>query len=121
MQQGHNSKVQSNAQANAQLFVGYIDQLVRETGLEPEEAMSLIEMFTPHGRQIVNEIADSCQKGDFLHCQLLAHQLKGAAGNLRILSVQQMALSLENAAKGEELALLKKALYELQGLFDETT
>lgn len=100
-----------------QPFKGYIDQLVKETGLDPEDAQSLIEMFTPHGRQIVDEIATSSQRGDLLHCQLLAHQLKGAAGNLRIESVHQMALKLENAAKSEDLAGLKKSLYDLQALF----
>lgn len=80
-----------------------IDNLVRETGLDKEDAREILEDYIKAMPDLFSGISESIDKRDFNKLAKVTHELKGSSGTLRIVSIYELAIKLEEAAKKQEL------------------
>ncbi|MEO5366124.1 MAG: response regulator [Magnetococcus sp. WYHC-3] len=64
--------------------------------------MDLLSRFVPHHGQAFQEIAQALEQGERGAARRIAHTVKGAAGNLGLLAVEQAAARLEQCLAGAD-------------------
>lgn len=80
-----------------------IDNLVRETGLDKEDAREILEDYIKAMPDLFSGISEAIDNRDFNKLAKVTHELKGSSGTLRIVSIYELAIKLEEAAKKQEL------------------
>jgi CHASE3 domain sensor protein/CheY-like chemotaxis protein/nitrogen-specific signal transduction histidine kinase/HPt (histidine-containing phosphotransfer) domain-containing protein len=73
---------------------------------KPERLVKLASLYIKDMPVRVDELADFISNGDFKKVLHIAHTIKGVAGNLSALALQDLADQTEKAAKSENNALL---------------
>ena len=95
-----------------------LTQLAENLGLEIDEYKELIELFIDTGSTDFLKIQDALAKSDAEQIMRSAHTIKGAAGNLGLLDVSEVAKSIEESASANELEALSQAVHTLKTQFD---
>ena len=80
-----------------------IDNLVKTTGLNKDDAKEILEDYIKYLPDLFSGIKDAIDNKDFNKLAGLTHELKGSSGTLRIISIYELAIKLEEAAKKEEI------------------
>ena len=94
-----------------------IDHFVESTGLRKDDAKELFVDYIKCFPDFVEGIKESIVNSDFEKLGKLAHQLKGSSGNLKINSIYELAIELENSALKGEVRKCESLLIEIQKLF----
>lgn len=88
-------------------------------GLEEDEYRELAELFLETGRADYNELNAAMQAGDAETVSRKAHTLCGAAGNLGLMNIYEVAKRIELAALDSRLDGISGDVRSLSVFFDE--
>lgn len=80
----------------------------------------IIESFMNDGLKSLNALRTALDEGNSEHAQLYAHSLKGAAGNVGALKLQNLTKHLEEAAKNNNLTAVREGFEECAHILNET-
>lgn len=97
-------------------LINISDGLMRLGGNKDAYAR-VLELFVNNQRKVPEEIMLALDSGDLKRAHLLAHSLKGVAGNVGATRVQEAALPLEQALKRLEKGEAQHLLPELEKNF----
>ncbi|MDF2878210.1 MAG: histidine kinase [Clostridia bacterium] len=81
------------------IIAHHIDYLIEATGLDKEDAKQILEDYIKCLPELLQGIQDGINHKDFHKLAGVTHELKGSAGSLRIISLYELAIDLEAAAK----------------------
>ena len=98
-----------------------VKELAENLGLEEDEYRELIELFIDTGRADFQKIEAGLTNGDADQVMRSAHTLKGAAGNLGLMEISDLAKSIEESASSHTLDGLDQALSSLRAHFESIT
>lgn len=80
-----------------------IRQLAENLGLEEEEYLELIELFIETGMSDLNKLQSAIEEGSAEKAVNAAHSLKGAAMNLGLTELSEIAKEIEEKAGNDRL------------------
>ena len=98
-----NTKEREDPGAYNNIITHNIDYLIEATGLNKEDAKEILEDYIKCLPELLSGIQDAIYNKDFNKLAGLTHELKGSSGSLRILSLYEVAIELETAAKEEKI------------------
>jgi CheY-like chemotaxis protein len=78
----------------------------------------LIEMFLTESKAWMADLGKAVESGDGAGIRRLAHTIKGAAGTIGALAVQDAALELETLGRDGDLSTAKPAWARMQGAIE---
>lgn len=93
-------------------------ELGANLGLEEDEYRELIELFITTGSADCHNIQSALTNSDADQVMRSAHTIKGAAGNLGLLEVSDVAKTIEDSATNNQLDGLESAVADLQKQFE---
>jgi two-component system sensor histidine kinase/response regulator len=93
-----------------------IDNLVKATGLNKDDAKEILEDYIKCLPDLFSGIKDAIDNKNFNKLEGLAHELKGSSGTLRVISIYEVAIKLEEAAKKEEIDECGKLFMQIRAL-----
>jgi HPt (histidine-containing phosphotransfer) domain-containing protein len=93
-------------------------ELADNLGLEVDEYRELIELFIDTGSADCSKIEAGMASHDADQVMRSAHTIKGAAGNLGLFDVSEVAKTIEEGAINNKLGGLSQAVNALKGHFD---
>ena len=93
-------------------------ELGANLGLEEDEYRELIELFVTTGSADFQNIQSGLSKSDADQVMRSAHTIKGAAGNLGLLDVSDVAKIIEESAGNNQLDGLESAVANLKQHFE---
>ena len=94
-------------------------ELADQIGLEEEEYRELVELFIDTAGPDVDSIASDAAAGNAEQVARKAHTLSGAAGNLRMMTIHEVAKRIELTANQNRLDDAADDVAALRGLFAE--
>ena len=94
-------------------------KLGEKLGLEEDEYRELVELFLETGMADYNRLKGAFEAGDTQQVARSAHTINGAAGNMGIMNVHEVAKRIELAAGENQLSSVAGEVDSLKGLFDE--
>lgn len=94
-------------------------ELGANLGLEEDEYRELIELFVTTGSADFQNIQSALTNSDADQVMRSAHTIKGAAGNLGLIEVSDVAKIIEDNAGNNQLDGLESAVADLQKHFEE--
>ncbi|NOV80243.1 CheY-like chemotaxis protein [Clostridium saccharobutylicum] len=112
-----NTKVRKVATEYNNIIHNYIDNFVKITGLEKEDAIEIFEEYIKCLPDLLSGINDAIQNSDFKKLEGLAHELKGSTGTLRMDSIHQLAVNLEQKAIKQEMNECARLFIQIRDLF----
>jgi len=112
-----NTKYQEQSLEHFDLINENIDRFVDSTGIKKDDAEELFGDYISYLPDLLKGIKYSIDISDFEQMGKLAHQLKGSSGNLRITSIYELAIKLEEAIMKQEKEECERLFKELQELF----
>ncbi len=86
---------------------------------DPELLVDLIQMYLQDGPNKLREIVEGLETQDYDRVERAAHSLKGAAGNLGAIHVQEDCEVLQNASRDHQLQTVQQGVASLRGHFQE--
>ncbi|MDF2614129.1 MAG: sensor hybrid histidine kinase [Clostridia bacterium] len=98
-----NTKEREEKDTYSSIIDHNIDNLVKDTGLDEEDAKEILEEYIKCLPDLLLGIKDAIYNRDFKKLAGLAHELKGSSGNLRINALYELAIEFEAAAKKEKI------------------
>ena len=93
--------------------------LGEKIGLEEDEYRELVELFLETGMADHDRLTCAFDAGDAQQVARSAHTIQGAAGNMGIMNVHDVAKQIELAAVENQLGSISGEVDSLKGLFDE--
>ena len=100
-----------------------LEELSANLGLEKDEYVELLEIMLDSGLQDVERLKRATGSGDSEEAAKAAHSLKGAAANLGLLALSEVAKEMEQKAKegvmkevAGRIGLLEQKLQEVSSL-----
>jgi HPt (histidine-containing phosphotransfer) domain-containing protein len=93
--------------------------LGEKIGLEEDEYRELVELFLKTGMADHDRLKGAFDAGDAQQVARSAHTIRGAAGNMGIMNVHDVAKRVELAAGENQLGTVAGEVDRLKGLFDE--
>lgn len=93
-------------------------ELGENLGLEEDEYRELIELFVESGSADYQKLQAAVSANDIDQIVRSAHTIKGAAGNLGLMDVHEVAKKVEAAANEGRSSDLSDAMQTLGGQFD---
>jgi HPt (histidine-containing phosphotransfer) domain-containing protein len=93
-------------------------ELADNLGLDVDEYMELIELFIDTGSADFLKIQEALASKDADQVMRSAHTIKGAAGNLGLLDVSEVAGTIEKSASKNELDALTPVVHALKTQFE---
>jgi len=94
-----------------------IDTFVSITGFSKEDAKELFIEYMKYLPGILEDTKNSILNNDFGALRNLSHKLKGSSGNLRINSIYELAVKLEEVAIKQKKEDCERLFYDIQKLF----
>ncbi len=77
-----------------------LNQLAEELGMERREFSELIELFLEASASDLLQIRSAFDRGESLAAAMAAHSIKGAALNLGLTEIYELARKIEEEARG---------------------
>jgi HPt (histidine-containing phosphotransfer) domain-containing protein len=99
-------------------FEEILSLMLKETGLEKEDAISLYHIFFEMLPDTIKSLEEATKRNEFVNVQKIAHQLKGSSLNLRIDELSSLALKLEMVAKTNEATLCMNLIKDITVLMN---
>ena len=96
-------------------------ELAENLGLEEDEYRELIELFIETGTADFHKIESGLASSDADQVMRSAHTIKGAAGNLGLADVSDVAKTIEENASNNQLEGLDQAVSTLRTQFEAIT
>lgn len=93
-----------------------IDYLIKDTGLTEDDAREILEDYIKCLPDLLKGISMAIDTKDFDKLARLTHELKGSSGNFRIISIYELAIKLEKAAKDQEIDKCTKIFAQIKDL-----
>ena len=93
-------------------------ELAENLGLEEEEYLELIELFIETSMSDLNDLQSATGSGSTEKAADAAHSIKGAAGNLGLMEISEIAGRIEANARNGQLDGAAESAQELQGKLD---
>lgn len=112
-----NTKVREVAIEYNSIIHNYIDNFVKITGLEKEDAIEIFEEYIKCLPDLLSGINDAIENNNFKKLEGLAHELKGSTGTLRMDSIHQLAVNLEQKAIKQEMNECARLFIQIRDLF----
>ncbi|OPJ63347.1 response regulator [Clostridium chromiireducens] len=94
-----------------------IDNFVDTTGLEREDAREIFEDYIRCLPDLFGGIEDAIECKNFEKLAKVIHELKGSSGTLRITSIHELSIKLEEKAKEQKLDECIELFTQIKGLF----
>lgn len=94
-------------------------ELAEKIGLEEDEYRELVELFMETGMADYDRLKTAFEAGDAQLVARIAHTIQGAAGNMGIMNVHEVAKRIELAAGENQMASVSAEVVSLNKLFDE--
>ena len=91
----------------------YMTRFIKDTGLSEEDSKEIFEEFSSSFDEAMDRIRESYKNEDFPQLSKIAHKIKGSAGNLRIESIYDLALELENSSREDNRELTLELINKL--------
>lgn len=99
------------------LHAGVLERLVRVGG--QDLLIRMIELYLEHAPGRMDAIRRAVESGDGAALYQAAHSLKGTAGNLGAIGLQEKVERLERAATDADTAAARSLLGAVEELFEE--
>jgi histidine phosphotransfer protein HptB len=96
-----------------------LKELGEKIGLEEDEYRELVDLFLETGMADYDRLKGAFDAGDAQQVARSAHTINGAAGNMGIMNVHEVAKRIERAAGENQLDSVSGEVGSLKGLFDE--
>jgi len=96
-------------------------QLAEDLGLEEDEFLEVAELFVETTISDLDKINTAIMEGDAQGVASAAHSIKGAAGNLGLMELQEEAGKIEESARSNRLDGTAEAAQGLKRKLDEIT
>lgn len=96
-----------------------LKDLSEKVGLEEEEYRELVDLFLETGMADYDRLKGAFDAGDAQQVARSAHTINGAAGNMGIMNVHEVAKRIELAAGESQLNSVSVDVDTLKTLFDE--
>jgi HPt (histidine-containing phosphotransfer) domain-containing protein len=93
--------------------------LAEKIGLEEDEYRELVELFIETGMADHDRLKTAFEAGDDQQLARIAHTIQGAAGNMGIMQVHEVAKRIELAAGENRMASVSAEVDSLKKLFDD--
>lgn len=93
-----------------------IDYFIQATGLNKEEAKEILEEYVKHLPNMIEDLNVFIENKNFYKLEGLAHELKGSSGTLRIISIHELAIKLEEAVYKKQSDECGRILDKIKGL-----
>lgn len=93
--------------------------LAEKIGLEEDEYRELVELFMETGMADYDRLKTAFEAGDTQQVARIAHTIQGAAGNMGIMNVHEVAKRIELAAGESQMESVSTEVDSLKKLFDE--
>jgi histidine phosphotransfer protein HptB len=94
-------------------------ELGEKIGLEEDEYRELVELLLETGMADYDRLKTAFEAGDAPQVARSAHTIQGAAGNMGIMNIHEVAKRIELAAGENQLDAVSAELDKLKGLFGE--
>jgi HPt (histidine-containing phosphotransfer) domain-containing protein len=94
-------------------------ELGHKIGLDEDEYLELVMLFLDTGRADYDRLKTAFEAGDAQQVARSAHTISGAAGNMGIMNVHEVAKRIELAAVEDQLNSVCGDVDTLNELFDE--
>ncbi|MGE5474322.1 MAG: response regulator, partial [Ignavibacteriales bacterium] len=94
-----------------------MEAFISSSGLEVNDVKEIYDDYIDSMPNMLNNIGKAVKSDDFEGLKVLAHQFKGSSGNLRIDEVYELALKLEEFAKGNDKSNCERTFSEIKKLF----
>ncbi|BCZ45957.1 hypothetical protein psyc5s11_20240 [Clostridium gelidum] len=94
-----------------------IDNFVKITGLEKEDAKEILEEYVKCLPDLLAGINVAIKNSDFKKLAGLSHELKGSSGTFRITSIHELAIKLEEKAIKQEIDECARFFIQIKDLF----
>jgi histidine phosphotransfer protein HptB len=94
-------------------------ELGHKIGLDEDEYLELVMLFLDTGRADYDRLKTAFEAGDPQQVARSAHTISGAAGNMGIMNVHEVAKRIELAAVEDQLNSVCGDVDTLNELFDE--
>ena len=78
-------------------------KLAADLGIEEKEYRELIELFIETGMSDLDKLQFAIEEGNAEKAANAAHSLKGAAGNLGLIDLSEIAKEIEEKARNDQL------------------
>ncbi|MCK4830569.1 Hpt domain-containing protein [bacterium] len=95
-----------------------IDELADNLGLEKDEYLELIELFIETGMSDINKLRFAVDEVNAENAADAAHSIKGAAGNLRLTEIYELAKMVEKTCRDGILDNVPESVQELEKRLD---
>lgn len=95
----------------------YLDNFTKISGLDKEDAEEIFQEYIKCLPDLLSGINNAIEKSDFEKIARLTHELKGSSGTLRITSIHELAIKLEEVAKKQEIDKCVSFFIQIKDLF----
>lgn len=90
--------------------------LMEESDFDQKTCEDLIKIFSSQAEKLIKRIKDSIDQNNLNEADILVHQLKGSAGNVRAKEIWEQALKMEEALKTSQNDMLANSLRKIERL-----
>ena len=98
-----------------------INKLAENLGLEEDEYLELIDLFIETGKVDVEKLQSAIKEGNPDEAANALHSLKGAAGNLGLMDIYDLAKNNEATARNNSLDGLNESVQKLKDNLNSLT
>ena len=95
-----------------------IDELADNLGLEKDEYLELIELFIETGMSDINKLRFAIDEVNAENAADAAHSIKGAAGNLGLTEIYELAKKVEKTCRDGIPDNVPESVQELEKMLD---
>lgn len=95
-----------------------VKEMAENIGLEEDEFRELVELFIETAGSDFDRLKTALNEGDAEKVARCAHTINGAAGNLGIMNIHEVAKRIELAAGEKQLDAVSDDMGHLETLFD---
>jgi HPt (histidine-containing phosphotransfer) domain-containing protein len=96
-----------------------VEELLSLSEGDAELLVDLIQMYLQDGPHKLKEITEGLETGDYDRVERAAHSLKGSAGNLGAILVQQDCETLQQASREQSLEQVQTGVSQLQDHYQQ--
>jgi HPt (histidine-containing phosphotransfer) domain-containing protein len=94
-------------------------EMGEKLGLEEDEFKELVDLFMETGQSDYATITQAIQDGELAKAARAAHTLAGAAGNLGLMDIHQIAKQIELQANENRTGGLAEVAGKISAMFDQ--
>ena len=91
------------------------EEIVDEIGFSKDEATQLFNEFLAFLPQTIVELETALEKSEFEELKRIAHKLKGASANLRVVEISKLGAQLENESLNQDKEFCGNVIEQIKG------